>query len=221
MISSDAVILAEHVRRDFPTPRASRASVRPLSTAAKIIDCVLSLRKPYNTVVVPRVSKFMEEYPEVRTCDELRSLIASHGTPAAFTATALQMKSPRKADMLWGVTEYLLDAQKQFAGETEAERLTLWANWVRPTDYLLLDVPNFKLAGFQYLRMHFGADTVKPDVYILRYVERALGRAIPGRPEREVQAVYALERASKLLGRTARSIDANIWEQATSQALPS
>ena len=221
MIDADAAVIAESIRRDFPVARSPRAPVRPLTTAAKIIDCVLSLRKPYNTVVVPRVSRFMDEHPKVRTCDDLLALIGTHTTAAAFVAGALQMNSPRKAAMILGVVEYLLDAQKQFDAPTEEHRLTLWAQWVRPTDYLLLDVSNFKLAGFQYLRMHFGADTVKPDVYILRYVQNALGRTIAGRPEREVQAVYAMERASVLLGRTARSIDANIWERATDQALPS
>ncbi|MCE7974822.1 MAG: hypothetical protein DYG92_10965 [Leptolyngbya sp. PLA1] len=221
MIEADAAVLAESIRRDFPVARTPRAPARPLTTAAKIIDCVLSLRKPYTTVVVPRVSRFMDAHPHVRACADLRALVGAYATPAAFVAAELQMNSARKAAMVLGVVEYLLDAQRQFNAPTEEERLTMWARWARPTDYLLLDVPNFKLAGFQYLRMHFGADTVKPDVYILRYVQNALGRMIAGRPEREVQAVYAMERASVLLGRAARSVDANIWEKATDQALPS
>ena len=221
MIEADAAKLAQSIARDFPQAREPKVRARPLTTPAKIIDCVLSLRKPYNTVVVPRVTKFLDTHPEARTCEDLRAVMATHSSPAAFVASELQMNSPRKAEMIVGVVEYLLDAQSKFTASTEDDRLMEWAKSARPTEYLLMDVPNFKLAGFQYLRMHFGADTVKPDVYILRYVETALDRAIEGKPHREVQAVYALERASELLGRKARSVDASIWESATDQSLPS
>lgn len=221
MIEDDAHRLAESLRCDFPSPRAPQAGARSLTTAAKIIDCVLSLRKHYNAVVVPRVTGFMKQNPQTRTCEDLRILVGTYATPVDFMNLCLRMNSPKKADMIVGIVEHLLDAQRRFDGPTEEERLAQWATFMRPTDYLLLDVPNFKLAGFQYLRMHFGADTLKPDVYILKYVERCLGRPITGRPAREVQAVFALERACTLLGRTARSVDTSIWEAGTGQSLPS
>lgn len=83
----------------------------------------------------------------------------------------------------------------------------------------MLDVPGFKLAGFQYLRMLFGAETTKPDVHILRYVARTLNRPPATRANEMVRAVYAVERAGELLGVSVRSLDVAIWEHESGQSL--
>jgi hypothetical protein len=64
------------------------------------------------------------------------------------------------------VIRYLLDVQADFKEQDEEARLHAWAEWARPGDYLALNVPGFGLAGFQYLRMLFNAQTAKPDVHI-------------------------------------------------------
>ena len=135
--------------------------------------------------------------------------------------SVLSMKSEGKANALVGVLDYLIDIQQRFDGASEGERLAAWARWARPGDYLTLDVHGFKLAGFQYLRMLFGTETTKPDVHILRYAEQALARPIRGKPSSEVQAVYAIERAGEILGRSVRQLDIAIWEQGAGRRLPS
>lgn len=219
MIESDAHQLAERITKDFsdsdllPDPDWRGAA------APKIIDCVLSLRKPYKTVVEPRVRAFVQAHPHVQTCSQLMELIGTFESPLAFHAEVLRMNSPAKAVALVGVLEYLLDVQSRFDGDNEDGRLLAWAQWARPGDYLTLDVPNFKLAGFQYLRMLFGAETTKPDVHILNYVEEVLHREIAGWPSREVQAVYAIERAGEILGRSVRQLDVAIWERGSGYRL--
>lgn len=221
MIEADAAQLAERIKADFPSARVPDDPPWLRTAAAKVIDCVLSLRKPYTTVVVPRVQRFVSERPDITSCTDLRAAIDAVESPQMFLADALSMRSPGKAAMLSGVVDYLLDIQSRFDEPTEERRLRAWALWVRPGDYLTLDVLGFKLAGFQYLRILFGADTVKPDMHILRYVESVLGRPIIGRADREVRAVYALERAGELLGRSVRSIDVALWERGSGQSLPS
>lgn len=213
MIEFDAHRLADAISREFPiAPSHTNPDWRG-AAAPKVIDCVLSLRKPYKAVVEPRVQGFVQSYPHVQRCDDLIRLIRSFESPLAFHATVLRMNSPGKATALLGVLEYLVDIQARFKGDDEDARLLAWAQWARPGDYLTLDVPNFKLAGFQYLRMLFGAETTKPDVHILKYIEKTLDRSIAGWPSREVQAVYAIERAGELLGRSVRDIDLAIWER--------
>lgn len=216
MIEADAQVLADRLRTDFPDPTAPSDWVWTQTPAVRVIDCVLSLRKDYFKVVLPRVQEFAERFPAVTECAQLRDLIESYESPSHFHSDALRMQSPKKATMLMGVVEYLLDVQGRFEGGSESERLEAWAKWVRPGDHLALDVDGFKLAGFQYLRMLFGAETVKPDVHILRYVESVLGRPIAGRPSREVQAVYAMERAGELMGRSVRALDVAIWTASAS-----
>lgn len=221
MIEADAHQLAERFALDFPATRSLTDPVWRDSAAAKVIDCVLSLRKPYKNVVVPRVEAFVQSNPEIYSCSDLLDLIASFDSPVAFHASVLDMNSPGKASALVGVLEYLIDIQKRFDGDCENCRLNAWAQWARPGDYLTLDVKGFKLAGFQYLRMLFGAETTKPDIHIIRYVEDVLGRPVAGHPSREVQAVYAIERAGEILGRSVRQLDVAIWERGSGHRLPS
>lgn len=216
MIEHDAAKLAERIRADFdrfPDPPHWVWSQCP---AAKVIDCVLSLRKKYNSVVLPRVKAFVSKRTDIKTCSDLRKLIDTFQSPETFFADVLSMNSPGKAAMLCGVLDYLLDVQLRFDQGTEDERLVAWAKWARPGDYLAMEVRGFKIAGFQYLRMLFGADTTKPDVHILSYCSEVLGEKIG-----EARAVYALERAGELLGVPVRSIDVAIWERGAGQSLPS
>lgn len=212
MIEADAETVAERLRIDFPKLEPLRDPIWRESPPAKVVDCVLSLRKKYDTVVVPRVKKFVTTHPDVVTCQQLRALIDGYPRLIAFFQRELSMNSPGKAHMLSGVVDYVLDVQRRFEGETENDRLSAWARWARPGDYITVEVHGFKLAGFQYLRMLFGADTVKPDVHIIRYVERILERTVS-----EARVVYTLERAAELVGRPARSIDVAIWEQSARQ----
>jgi len=221
VIEADAQALAARIRVDFPSPRGLADPVWRSSPAAKVIDCTLSLRKPYKSVVEPRVMGFVESYPHIRTCRQLRAEVEKFRSPLAFHAEVLRMKSPGKANMLVGVLDYLIDIQGRFDGGTEDARLAAWARWARPGDYLTLDVRGFALAGFQYLRMLFGADTVKPDVHILKYVEDVLGRPVAPGSAAAVQAVYALERVGEILGQPVRYIDVAIWERGSGHRLPS
>jgi hypothetical protein len=66
------------------------------------------------------------------------------------------------------------------------------AAWAGPGDYLSVAARGFGLAGFQYLRMLFGAQTTKPDIHIIRFVSTIIGRKVT-----DVQALYLLERTAK------------------------
>lgn len=214
MIERDARQLARQIKADFTSIPPPSDWIWGQCPAAKVIDCVLSLRKQYHSVVEPRVKQFVASRPKVITCGDLRRLIDSYETRVGFIKQELDMASPTKASMLSAVTDYLLDIQVHFDGPTEQERLTEWAQWARPGDYIALDVPHFKLAGFQYLRMLFGASTTKPDVHILRYVRRTLNRETS-----KGRAVYVLERAAEILEVPARDLDVAIWNWAVRKNL--
>ena len=229
MIESDAKRLAECLAADFPNAPAPPKRIWLDAPAARVIDCVLSLRKPYARVVTPRVKRFVEMHPTVRSCTELAKAIASYPSPHAFVEHELNMRSKTKGAAIAAVLDHLIDAQHALAhntdandtadSATEAERLQNWAEIARPGDYLALDAPQFGLAGFQYLRVLFGAQTFKPDAHVLRYAENAIGRPIAGNNRREARAVYALERAAQLCGVPARNLDAAIWQQQSNTKL--
>ena len=102
----------------------------------------------------------------------------------------------KRAETLVGVLRYLLEVQAAFNGPSEASRLADWANQAKPYDYEPLGISGFGLSGFQYLRILLGAQAVKPDVHIRRFVSEAVGR-----PVQDVQALGLLKaRASTWRG---------------------
>jgi hypothetical protein len=212
MLDPDATQLIERLQRDFPSLPGTDQNIWSTPSAAKIIDCVLSLRMKYTRVVAPRVERFVRDHPEVCSCAALAGLIRQHPSPAAFSASVLNMKHATKGAAILAVADHLIGEQARFEG-SEEERLSQWARWARPGDFIAFVAPGFGIAGFQYLRILFGADTIKPDVHILRYLQDAIGH-----PVAEGPAVYLIERVAGLMGASARGIDRAIWERAAAAA---
>ena len=201
--------LAAAIRADFPGNVAARPAPWDGAPAVKVIDCVLSLGRNYQKVVAPRVDRFAREHPEIASCADLAAAMRT-ATPSVFLEKALDVRDARRAATLLGVADFALAVQALFPAETEAERLARWAAWARPGDAMAVEVRGFGVAGFQYLRMHFGADTVKPDVHIRRYVEGVLGR-----PVGDVAMVWLVEQACRKVGASPLAVDARIWQAAT------
>jgi hypothetical protein len=207
MNEHEAQTLAEAIARD------AKHSPEPVYPSAdkpgpvRVVDCVLSLRRNYEAVVLPRVERFHAEHPRTTTMADLIRVIEEAGGPESFARSALRIDSPAKGWTILGVAQYLDTMQLQFRGVDELARLEAWANWAHPGDYVMADIPGFGLAGFQYLRMLFGADTSKPDVRIIRYVSNAVGREVT-----DIQALYLLMRASQISGESLRRLDGFLWD---------
>lgn len=209
MWETDAQALAAAIGRDFPSDGTANVWwIGDQAPALRIIDCVLSLRRKYESVVIPRVKGFLESFPEIRSCADLAGLITEHSTPHEFARDALRLDSAGLGKRVQLVTQYLIESQVRFAGDTEVMRLHAWATWTRPGDHLAVGVHGFGLAGFQYLRMLFGADTAKPDVHIMRYVSGVLGRKVS-----DIHTLYILERAGEITCRSIRQLDNLIWQR--------
>jgi hypothetical protein len=208
--------IVEVLRERFPSVPPSTDEVWSQSPAAKVIDCVLSLNRHYDTIVVPRVQRFVHKHPDIKGLVHLRQLISSYASAMAFSSAELDYKDQKRANTLLGVVEHLIDAEQDHDGATESDRLKRWAEWARPGDYLAVGVPGFGLAGFQYLRMLFGAQTAKPDVHVIRFVSDAVGHQVT-----DVRALYLLERAAKSTGLSIRDLDTAIWNSGARPAAQS
>ena len=205
---TDVEKLAEVLRLRYGHVQQQGSESEWPHASSRVIDCVLSLNRRYHAVVRPRVARFDEQHPDVESLSDLLNLVLSHRSPHSFCVAVLQYNDARRADTLLGVVRYLLDAQVEHAGASELERLTQWATWCRPGDYLTVGVPGFGIAGFQYLRMLFGAQTAKPDVHIVAFVSSVLQRALT-----PVQALNMMERAARLTDLPLRAVDAAIWNE--------
>jgi hypothetical protein len=173
-----------------------------------VLDCVLSLNRKYDEFCLPRVKKFANQHPEITTLASLLELIKTYPTPLDFSEKELNYCDERRAAILVGVLKALLQAQNAFDDSEERSRLKAWAHSVKPTDYEKFGVRGFALSGFQYLRMLFGAQTIKPDVHIRRFVSEAVGRAVE-----DEEALLLMEAAGRHLEWSLSRLDYAIWDR--------
>ena len=196
----------EQVAHEIPET-AAPVSVR--FPAVLVIDCVLSLNRRYDTFVVPRLNTFVERHPEIRQIGELENLMASYPTPHAFVQQELDYNHEDRANTLASVVKYVCTiVEEAQTVEKEKEALKRWAIQAEPQDHLTLNIRGFAIAGFQYLRKLFGADTTKPDKYIIRFISDILNRNVSG-----IESLHLLEAASERVGIPVRDVDSYIWNR--------
>ncbi len=197
----DALLrLAPRVR-----PSVDPAWSRPL--AVRVIDCVLSLNRKYDVFVVPRLERFMDAHPQVLFVDQLARLIDSHPSPAAFVASALNYYHADRARVLAEVVDYVGRLVHVADHAQHSAILQRWATASQPDGFKALHIKGFKVAGWQYLRMLFGAQTTKPDKHIIDFVSEELRR-----PVKAVESLFLLEAASQAAALPIRDVDTSIWE---------
>ncbi len=206
--------LADRIATDFPCPPEPSDFVFSAPPAARVVDCVLSLNRNYRGFAEPRTISFVSKFPHVVSCYDLESCILRYPSVEDFARNALALPSGdrRKSGAILGVTQYLIDQQKRFSSSSELDRLGEWANSASVSECRSVGVKYFGIAGFQYLRMLFGANTTKPDIHIIAYVTETIGRKVS-----EIEAVELLEAAATKVGVLLRSLDVSIW---TSRAEP-
>ncbi len=172
-----------------------------------VLDCVLSLNRSYDRFCLPRVERFQRQQPGIDSLAKLLSLIRSYSSPLEFSIHELDYNHQARAETLVGVLKFLLRVEGKYPGISEWDRLHAWANSASPSDYTSVGTRGFGLAGFQYLRILFGAQTVKPDVHIRRFVSDSVGHAVS-----DTDAIALLEQAGKQLEWRIADLDYAVWE---------
>ena len=110
--------------------------------------------------------------------------------------------------MLQEVVKFVCQIVERSPTVPEEEVLKQWAIRAKPQECYSLKIKDFKLAGFQYLRMLFGADTTKPDVHIIRFLSEILNRKVS-----TIESLLLLEAASERSGLSIRVVDSFIWRR--------
>jgi hypothetical protein len=205
---TDVEQLAAALRQDFPAPPPASHRAWSRATAVRLVDCVLSLRRADEGAVPDRLDAFERRFPAVEQLSQLRSLLGSYKSPALFAKDVLEAPDSSSTQVLRGLLDHLIRTALDGPG-AEEERLRLWAQRARPQDYLGLQAQGIGLAGFQHLRMLYGANATRPDRVVVRYVAAAIGR-----PVADVQGLRLLEEAAPLAQVQLRDIDQDGWAAA-------
>ena len=201
--SDDVNKLVEYFRR---LPPAEVKAVRYTTPALKLLDCVLSLNRRYYTFVVPRLDDFKTNHPDIETLEQLHSFVAKYNKPYDFFKNDLSYDDQDRAETFVGVLDYMLNVIKDDQRTSEIERLGRWAQTVEPKGYKKMGVYGFGLAGWQYLRMLFGADTCKPDTHINEFVRDCIGRDIS-----RLSVVELMEASAPRAALSVKEADRRIW----------
>jgi len=206
-MESDLSRLTEKLRRiaSGVRPSADPAWSRPV--AIRVVDCVLSLNRNYDCFVVPRIERLMKTHPELRSVVQLAILMSKYDNPATFVESELNYKHDDRACILEAVVRFVCGLVRGASADKEEAVLKRWAVATKPEVYRSLNIKGFKLAGFQYLRMLFGAQTTKPDKHIIAFVSDALSRQVSA-----LEALELLEAASVRAHLSIRDVDTSIWE---------
>ena len=204
----DIAALAAKIEREIvPQGVVAEASADyGYNTTVAVIDCVLSLRRKYDEFVVPRLEAFQRNHPQVRSIVQLAELMDSYPTPLDFSIEELNYRDENRARILREVVQFVCTIVQKSPTLPEEEVLKDWALQAELHECETLGIRGFKIAGFQYLRIRFGADTTKPDRHIIRFISDALNRRVS-----PYEALALLEAASKRLGHSVREVDSAIW----------
>ena len=197
--------LAESIRKLEINISPSKDVIWKKPSALRVIDCVLSLNRKYDSVVLPRILNFEKNFPEILTVTDLISAMDGYESYLEFSKIALNYNDHRRSQILFEVALYL----RNVIGDDKDDlcSLTYWAQAMRPRDYLNVKVKGFGIAGFQYMRMLFGADTSKPDVHVINWVEKEIGTKLSA-----IDTLELVEKVARHVGVVVRDLDTTIWE---------
>lgn len=189
----------------------------------KLLDCVLSLHRRYDEFAVPRIRRFKNRHLDVYSLPSLRQCVAKCGSPMRFYRDELDYDYDDAAQMFGRLLDYLINESNKYPGNNEMEKCQRWAISARIDEYKRIwrgsNIPLFGIAGWQYLRMLFGADTCKPDIAVKGYVKDCLKRDFSERSIVELmEAAAPLAPSLKTFLQPVREADRRIWHQYNSKS---
>ena len=175
--------------------------------AVKIINSVISQALNYKTTVYPRLVRFKKNRPDVKSVRQLADFMASYTTPLEFLTEEVNLKHRVKAGAIDGLVQYFCGLIEASPTVPEEETLKQWAIHVEPDGYKELNIKGVKIATFQWLRMLFGADTSKPDVHIMNFINDTIDQKLS-----KPQCILVLKGVASYLEVSERSVDGAIWQ---------
>jgi len=158
---------------------AAKKSAQKYSNKAKekpaivLIDIILAANRNYNKVVEPNIRKIEENYPELKSIEQLENLLNQKTKEEFFQFWG--HKDLKKYNTLRSILEKIKELKKRYKEiSDDYDIINKWAqnaNILEVKKDIIGSIPNISIATFQHLRMNFGIDTVKPDQRVKEVLE--------------------------------------------------
>jgi len=162
-----------------------------------------------NVATVHSSIKYYEDNHGYRTHKKLSELI--DGFPNTENGN-LKLANSLWGNNHWSRAKFLRELISQFEHRGIKGQQSL-QQWITKADFETDIKGQFKTqehsigtALFQWLRLRLGVDTIKPDVHILNYVAKSVGREVT-----QQEALESLLDVAKQTNRKASLLDAAIW----------
>ncbi|KUK76928.1 MAG: hypothetical protein XD93_0644 [candidate division WS6 bacterium 34_10] len=172
-----------------------------------LVDAVLSINRNYNNFVKPRLEIIKKS--GIRSFTDLERELDKGDE---YFMSFWNYRHPQRVVLLRNLLTYFRDFQQTNNIQGDVETLREWGNQSSVEKYKDWKIKGIAFTTYQYLRMLCGADTVKPDIHILRVVEEGIGRKV-----NPMNSVILIEHISKEMGIEARSLDHAIWQYSSSK----
>jgi hypothetical protein len=145
-------------------------------------------------------------WDEVRTLDDLESLLARHpDTKEGNRAACKYLLGYYYGERLGRLRR--LVAWARHHGITDQEKLRTWAHNSSYQRDWRGQIRGLDIAAYKWLVMRLGVDTIKPDIWLHSFVRRVLCHDL-----NDFILVQVLTDAAHHIGLTARQLDSSIWE---------
>ena len=175
-----------------------------------LLETVLDYQQRTNTVVNALEYFRANRWTEIRTLDDLDAALSKfHDDEQGNTALARYLWNYAfwtRAGQLRGLARYF-----RSIGVVDQEALKTWAHDSDFRSHFRGQVKGLGPAVYQSLVMRQGVETVKPDVHVRRFTEKAVGRRL-----NDDDVVDVVTRAARLLNLKANEFDWRIWEASRS-----
>lgn len=170
-----------------------------------VLLTVLDFQMQTKTVEQAQQHYLQHRKTAIRTHQDLQAFLMQYPNT--------QEGNTRAAQFLWGYNLWTrVEILRRFLNYLEMQGVTTQAQlkaWAQQTTYAHFagKVKGMGLGIFQWLIMRQGVETIKPDIWVHRFLKDTLGRSVS-----DAEAVAALEAAAKWLGLKAYELDWRIWE---------
>lgn len=175
--------------------------------ALTLVDAVLSINRNYNNFVKPRLE--IIKTSSISSFDELKEEL-DKGDKQFMEFWNYQHL--QRVLLLKDLLEFFTKIKKENNLNSDIEALNFWANQSSVAGFSKWNIKGIGFTTYQYLRMLCGSDTVKPDVHISRIIEDAIGKRLSPKDN-----VLIIEKISKQMDVSARSLDHAIWLYSSSK----
>ena len=172
-----------------------------------LIDTVLSINRQYNSFVKPRIKLIKDS--DINSFDKLSKELEKGDK---HFMSLWNYKHAQRIELLRNLLLYFINYKNDNNIKDDLEALKKWGEESSVEKYKDWDIKGIGFTTYQYLRMLCGANTVKPDIHILRTVTNGVGRKLSLKDN-----VKIIEDISRKMDIKARDLDHAIWLYSSSK----